>query len=194
MDQPLAVPELDAASPPASPAARAGVASVAGRVLLWFAGNVVLAVVVAWIAVGLQRQFNPVLVFALLAGIVLGAGGAWIARRCRLLSRKLIVPGAIFFGLLAVVGQEYFGYLQYQRDLDESTARDMQRARDVVLARAAFSVLDGTFTEFVERRRAANPWWLCAWALDALLTATITAVVSAAGLRRKQNSQQQPSP
>src|SRR6185295_8341086 len=113
---------------------------------LWLFANLALAVAAAWASVQLQREgFNPIGVLSLLVGVVLGLGGVWIARRCEMRRMWVLVTGAVVFGLLAVIGQEYFGYRQYQRELQESFTRDAKRAREILLARSAFSALGDTY-------------------------------------------------
>jgi len=144
------------------------------RYLLGLASNAALTAAVAWVAFQVQQEeIAPAVLFPLLVGAALGAGGAAIARFTRVGGARAAICGAIVWGLLVVIGQDYIGHRRRARLYDESLHRQ-DAAVAVALSQSA--EMQPRFDQFLVGRIRAHPLW---WSLDVVLTCGASALVTA---------------
>jgi hypothetical protein len=142
------------------------------RYLISFAAAALTTLAVAWIAFHLQQSgVAPVLVFPILVGAALGVALAAIARTARVPARRAAAIGAVCWGLLAAVAQDYIGHRVRLRQYDDELA-------DKPLAAALVHEvqLRPTFGAHLKGKLQAQPVW---WTLDLLLTAASAGLVVA---------------
>ncbi len=148
---------------------------------IWLIANVLLTAAVAWVAFQIQQEgIAPAALFPLAVGTLLGAGGLAIWRVVRAPSRRIALAGAIVWGLLVVVGQDYIGHRYRVRHYDDELARQDPL---VAAAMAQDFRLRPTFAEHLASRVRAHGAW---WCLDLALTAGASVLASALGIRRTQ--------
>lgn len=149
------------------------------RMLAWLLACSAGTVAVAWIGFHLQQEgFAPAVLFPLLVGGALGALCAAARRLTAFPSTRVAVATAIVWGLLAVVGQDYFGHRRRLRSLDEQLA-----ATGTVGALASSQVheLRPDFGQHVRGLARRQPVW---WTVDLVLTAMAAGTVTAYGAAR----------
>jgi hypothetical protein len=152
------------------------------RYLVWLASNATLTAAVAWMAFQLQQEeIAPAVLFPLLVGAALGAGGAAIARFSRLGGARAAICGAVVWGLLVVIGQDYIGHRRRARLYDESLNR---QDAAVAGALAQNAEMQPRFDQFLAGRVRAHPLW---WSLDVVLTCGASAAVTALCAKHKQS-------
>jgi hypothetical protein len=146
------------------------------RNLLWLSGGTVAAAAVTWIAFGLQQAgFAPAVAYPLLVGAALGACLAAIARWLGAPGARTAVAGAVVWGLLVVVGQDYIGHRHRVRQFIDELATQNSPA-----ALAVGGAAEPTFADHLAAVVGRAPWW---WSLELVLTATAAAAVTAWGRR-----------
>ena len=90
------------------------------------------------------------------------------------------MAGAIIWGLLAVIGQDYIGHRRHLRAYDSELER---HGSLVAVALEADGQLRPTFTQYLSGRVRSQPVW---WCLEVLLTAGAAAAVTAHDAGRRQ--------
>jgi hypothetical protein len=144
---------------------------------IWIAAGTLAAAAIAWIAFQLQQEgVAPAVLFPSAVGGALGAALLAIARFAHAPARRVAIAGAVAWGLLAVVTQDYIGHRHNLRRYDAELAENP-------LGAVAGDLLPRpSFADHVQGRwRAAGVWW----PLDLVLTSTAAAVVVAWGSRKR---------
>jgi hypothetical protein len=90
---------------------------VASQALLWMLAAPVLGAAVARLAVWVQNYWAPLLVFPLLVGCGLGLLLAGLMRVGQVGHRPTLCSGALVAAAVAVAGQHYFAYRDFQAAL-----------------------------------------------------------------------------
>jgi hypothetical protein len=144
--------------------------------VLWFLASLGLCYAVAWMAFQLQQeQIAPAVLFPLLVGAALGAGGSAIRHFTRAPNRRIALVGAVVWGLLVVVGQDYIGHRHRVRQYDDELGRHDP------LSSAALSAPDPLrprFAEYLAGVVRRQPVW---WSLEVALTSGAALLVTAWG-------------
>ena len=81
----------------------------------WLAAAAALGAVAAWLAVGAQFYFAPLLLFPILVGTGLGAASVGLMRIAQMGNRPTVLLGVLLSAAVAVAGQHYLGYLDYRQ-------------------------------------------------------------------------------
>ncbi len=81
----------------------------------WLAAAAALGAVAAWLAVGAQFYFAPLLLFPILVGTGLGAASVGLMRVAQMGNRPTVLLGVLLSAAVAVAGQHYLGYLDYRQ-------------------------------------------------------------------------------
>ncbi len=144
--------------------------------MLWILASLALSWAVAWIAFQLQQeQVAPAVLFPLLVGAVLGAGGLAIRHFTRAPRRRIALVAAVVWGLLVVVGQDYIGHRHRLRQYDA------ELGRHAPLSGVAVGESDPTrprFAEYLAGVVGRQPVW---WSLEVALTSGAALLVTAWG-------------
>ena len=69
----------------------------------------------AWLAVGAQFYFAPLLLFPILVGTGLGAASVGLMRVAQMGNRPTVLLGVLVSAAVAVAGQHYLGYSDYRQ-------------------------------------------------------------------------------
>jgi hypothetical protein len=149
------------------------------RLGIWLAASALWAATLAWLAFQIQQDgVAPAVLFPLVVGGALGAGNLGIVRFTRAPAGRTALVGAVAWGLLVVVGQDYIGHRYHLREYEVALAR-----HDPSLAEALAQEhqLRPTFAHYLAGRVSARPAW---WAVDLLCTAGAAALVTALGARK----------
>ncbi len=146
--------------------------------LLGLPAAAALGAVAAWLAVGAQFYFAPLLLFPLLVGLGVGAACVGLMRLTQVGNRPTIVLGVLLAAAVAVAGQHYLDYRQaLARSLHEIEA--LQRSGPVPITRLPAAPPQGFADYLRQQADAGRPvtakwsvrgWraWL-SWAVDGLL-------------------------
>lgn len=146
------------------------------RLLAWLALSALAALAVAWVAFQLQQEgIAPAVVFPVAVGAGLGGLSLAIWRYTRAPPRRVAIAGAVVWGLLAVVAQDYIGHRHFSRRFDQELARQHPLA-----AAMHDDTLRPSFPRYLVDRVGQRPVW---WTIEALLTGGAAAVVVALGAR-----------
>lgn len=152
----------------------------ADRFLFWLAANAAWSAATAWVAFQVQQEeIAPAVLFPLLVGAALGAGGWAIQRFTRVPGVRVAICGAAVWGLLVASGQDYIGYRHHVRLYDDALGR---QAPAYAAPLAHDSQMRPRFDEFLAGRVRAHPVW---WSLEVLLTSGAAALVTALGASGK---------
>ena len=92
-------------------------------------------------------------------------------------SRRAAVIGAVCWGLLAVVAQDYIGHRYRLRQYDE----ELNRENPLAVAVAREGKMLPTFSDHLAKTWRGRPVW---WTLDFALTAAAAGIVTAIGIRK----------
>ena len=150
---------------------------------IWLIANLLLTAAMAWVAFQIQQEgIAPAALFPLAVGTLLGAGGLAIWRAAGAPGRRIVLLGAVVWGLLVVLGQDYIGHRYRARHYDNALARQDPL---VAAAMAQDARLRPTFTEHLAGQVRAHSAW---WCLDLGLTVGATVLVTALGIRRMQHT------
>lgn len=148
----------------------------AERIVAWLAGSLVAALAVAWLAFQLQQEgVAPAVLFPLTVGAGLGSLLLALWRYTRAPARSVAIGGAVVWGLLAVVAQDYIGHRYFTRRFDQELARQHPLA-----AAMHDETLRPGLPRYLVDRVSQRPVW---WTLEALLTGGAAAGVVAVGSR-----------
>lgn len=146
------------------------------RVLAWLSLSVLAALAVAWVAFQLQQEgIAPAVVFPVAVGVSLGGLSLAIWRYTREPARRVAIFGAVAWGLLVVVAQDYIGHRHFSRRFDDELARQHPLA-----AAMHDDALRPGFSQYMVDRVGQRPVW---WILEALLTSGAATAVVALGAR-----------
>ena len=152
-----------------------------GRYAAWFIASALATAAISWTAFQIQQEgLAPAVLFPLSVGAALGVVLSAISRHALVPGRRAAVAAAIFWGLLAVVGQDYIGHRRHLR------AYDVELERHGSLVAAAVDAderLRPTFSQYLSGRVRSRPVW---WCLEVLLTAGSAAAVTACDAGRRQ--------
>lgn len=167
----------------------------------WIAGSLVQGIVVAWLAVVAGSYFNPLLLFSLVVGVVLGAIAVAAMRVAQVGNRPTVLLGTALAAGVTVAGQHYFTYEKAWSDYRvaarsaESKAQILQKAPTEFAQQVMdrMPVAPGTFGRYMleqaEEGRPIGAWrargWLAwaTWGLDGLLVAAAALALVAASVR-----------
>jgi hypothetical protein len=150
------------------------------RIFTWVAANSLLSAALAWLAFQLQQEgIAPAILFPLLVGAALGAGGTAIWRFTRWPKPRVVIAAAVVWGLLVVIGQDYIGHRRHLRLYDE--AIDRQQSALAVLA-AGDERMRPAFVEYLSGKVRGAPVW---WCLDLALTTGAAVLTTALAARKK---------
>lgn len=150
------------------------------RLLLWLLGNVLLTAAVAWVAFQLQQeQFAPAVVFPLLVGAALGAGGWAIRHFTRAPRRRIAIAAALVWGLLVVVGQDYIGHRHRLRQFDIEMGSQSPSSS---VTSGPTDTMRPRFSEYLAGVVRRQPLW---WSLELALTAGAAVAVTAWGTTKE---------
>ncbi len=153
--------------------------------LSWLIGNALLTIVVAWIAFQAQQeQIAPAVLFPLFVGACLGAGGRLILRVSRMSNTRLALAGAVAWGLLVVIGQDYIGHSHRVRLYADELDRQSPLAAVVVGQQPQMRPHFWPYLASVVR---GEPVW---WSLEAVLTCGAAAAVT---VMRRPDARSTPS-
>ena len=151
------------------------------RYAVWLAASTLATAAISWTAFQIQQEgLAPAVLFPLSVGAALGVVLSAIVRYTVVPRRRAAVAAAIFWGLLAVVGQDYIGH---RRRL---WAYDVELERHGSLVAAALDAegqLRPTFARYLSGRVRSRPAW---WCLEVLFTAGAAAIVTACDAGRRQ--------
>jgi hypothetical protein len=151
------------------------------RYLLWGVSNLMLTAAVAWVAFQIQQdEIAPAVLFPLLVGAAVGAGGLAIVRITGMPSLRWTLLGAAVWGLLVVVGQDYIGHRYRLRLYEDAVGRQSPLVAAVAVERPE---IRPRFDEFLAGVVREQPLW---WSLDVLLTTASTVAVTALGMTGKR--------
>lgn len=151
------------------------------RYAAWLVASAVATAAISWTAFQIQQEgLAPAVLFPLSVGAALGVVLSAISRWALVPKRRAAVAAAIFWGLLAVVGQDYIGHRRHLR------AYDVELERHGSLVAAALDAdgqLRPTFSQYLSGRVRSRTAW---WCVEVLLTAGAATAVTAcdAGHRR----------
>ncbi len=151
------------------------------RYAAWLVASALATAAISWTAFQIQQEgLAPAVLFPLSVGAALGVVLSAISRHALVPGRRAAVAAAIFWGLLAVVGQDYIGHRRHLR------AYDVELERHGSLVAAALDAegqLRPTFSQYLSGRVRSRTAW---WCVEVLLTAGAAAAVTAcdAGRRR----------
>jgi peptidoglycan/LPS O-acetylase OafA/YrhL len=152
--------------------------NAAERLIVWLVGSGLASLATAWVAFQLQQEgVAPAVLLPLAWGAGLGGLSLAIWRHTLVPARHWVVAGAVVWGLLAVVAQDYIGHGHYLRRFDDELARQHPLA-----AAVQGETLRPGFVRFLVDRVSQQPVW---WTLEALLAPGAAAVVVALGARPK---------
>lgn len=158
----------------------------AERWLIWFAAGTLAAAAIAWVAFQIQQEgIAPAVLFPMFVGAALGAALAAVGHVVRLPGRRAAAIGAVCFGLLAVVAQDYIGYRYRMRAFDDKLAEQSPLAAIA----AGGTDLRPTFADHLADKLRSRPVW---WTVDLLLTAAAAGAVLMLWTRRGTDAK--PSP
>ena len=180
---------------PSTPSGPAPAGFHAASCAVWLAGALPLSLAAAWLAVLIEPNFAPLVVFPVLVGLCLGAVLAGWMRLCRMAHRKTALLGVLAAVAMLVWGQHYLAYRHAQSQIDERFAF-LQRAQlemgEVAIAGlpAPPESLVGFLRQTAEQGRplaghvvrGAGVWWW--WGLEAALTLVGAVVPVWIALRR----------
>lgn len=142
------------------------------RVLAWLAGSLLSALGVSWLAFQLQQEgFAPAVLFPIMVGAGLGGLLSALRRYTERPARRVAIVGAVVWGLLAVVGQDYIGHRRFSQRFDQELARQHPLA-----AAMHDETLRPGLLRYLADRIGQQPLW---WTLEALLTSGAAAAVVA---------------
>jgi len=151
----------------------------AERYLIWFVSAALATAAIAWIAFQIQSDgFAPAVLFPLLVGSALGGTLVAIGRLTRWPGPRAAVVGAVCWGLLAVVAQDYIGHRYALREYNEK----LNQANPLAVAVAREGEMLPTLSGHLARTWQGHPVW---WTLDLALTAAAAGIATAFGLRTK---------
>jgi hypothetical protein len=146
------------------------------RFLLGLLGGVA-AVAVAWVAFQLQQdQIAPAVIFPAAVGAALGGLLLAMRRGIGPRLRRVAIAAAMFWGLVTVVSQDFFGYYYRAMMFDAQVAG----GHPLAAAMANERDLRPTFAGHLAERVGGRPGW---WAVDLVLTAAAAGGVVAWGTR-----------
>jgi len=149
-----------------------------GRMWQWYAGGVVVAVVLGWIAAAFHAAGRaPIGILPLGVGLALGAILSGIAAILRVAGRSRLIAGAAILALVAVLAEHAWLYQDFHRQWQEARASSAEVA--MFRPEAPWSL-----AEYFSRE--ASPARTALWALDATLI-TAAAVATVAILQRQPN-------
>jgi hypothetical protein len=149
-----------------------------GPLVLGLPAGVVVGLLVAWLAVPLQRHFAPWLFFPVLIGLLVGATLVALVRLSQVGHRRTILLLAFLAALTTVIGQHYLSY-HYVRALAREEAQRHPEASQLAPMFLGRPSAPNSFAEFLaseaSRGRRIGPYtahnslaWL-SWGLDGLL-------------------------
>ena len=155
----------------------------AERYLLWLAANTLATAAVAWVAFAVQQEgIAPAVLFPLFVGAALGGTEVTILRLTRVPSVRVVLAGALVWGLLVVVAQDYIGHRRRLRLYDDARAAQDPR---VALFMAQEPQMRPTFAAYWAGRVRAQPVW---WSLDGALTSGACAFVVALATKKPRTT------
>jgi hypothetical protein len=160
------------------------------KLVLWLPGVALLGGIAAWVAAGAQAHYNPIVLFAILVGIGLGAMLVGLMRVAEVGHRTTILVGTVLAAAIVVAGPHFVRYrdalrLEHQqfkkfRDIQKAAAED-----DLLNLQLTFPDPPADFADYLTHEAAegwplvagyvARGWaaWLC-WTVDGLLTLAVT--------------------
>ncbi len=168
------------------PASRTNSFNSLERYAIWLLGNLSAAALVAWIAFLMQQEgFAPAVLFPLLIGTALGGLGIAVWRLARVPARW-VIAGAIVWGLLVVVGQDYIGHRHRLRQYEEA----LDRHSPLAAMAAEQADMRPRFWQYWLGVVRGDPLW---WTLELVLTCAAAASVTALGTRHGAAGDTNPS-
>jgi hypothetical protein len=147
------------------------------QAILWFLATPLLGISVARVAVWVQGFRAPLVLFPLLVGIGLGLLLVAAMRRAQVGHRATVLSGTILAAAVAVAGQHYFSFLDFQ------AALTAQKPHGIALDdfQGIMPDVSTSFTRFMQRQamqgrpvtgeyslRGAIAW--ASWSFDGLLS------------------------
>lgn len=149
--------------------------SPALKLFFCLAGGLVLSVVLVQISYALQVQgFAPLVLLPLAIGFALGAGLGGLVRALAIKRRKLVIAGAIVWGLLVVLGQDYIGYRELRKQY-ENPKPGSALAKLILAGDNQFG--PANFGEYLAARVRKTPVW---WSVDLIVTVLAAGSTAAA--------------
>ncbi len=148
--------------------------------IVWLLPAIVLSIVLARIAVWLEREGYVSALSPIVLGAILGVLIALLARSAGEPSRVVILIGVFVLTLLCVVTEHVLVYLEYRSKIAEAAQRDPK----LQLVQAAGGLPAPTFGEFIRDQAPiritpnAMPNWLW-WIINATLTIVTSMGVAA---------------
>jgi hypothetical protein len=145
--------------------------------VIWLLAGALATAGVAWVAFQVQQDgVAPAVVFPVVVGAVVGGTIAALGRTLAISRRYVLVIGAVFWGMLVVLGQDYVGH----RERVRRYADELAGQSPLAALTAEGAKLRPTFADYLARKVEAQPVW---WTLDFLLTAVAAGAVAAACTR-----------
>ncbi len=149
--------------------------------LLWMPAAAGLGAVTAWLAVGAQFYFSPLLLFPILVGTGLGAVNVGLMRLAQMGNRPTVILGTLLSAAVAVVGPHYLDYrhalARSQHQMEAAIGKGAPPAVARVLVAPPESFADYLRRQADLGRPLTASWslfgwkaWL-SWAVDGLLVA-----------------------
>ncbi len=152
------------------------------RLIAWTSVCAVDGAAAAWLAVGVERVFSPLILFPALVGAVLGVTLVGLFRLMQVAGRPMLLGGCLLAGTVAVAGEHYFSYRTH-REAAEEQAKTFRKAETLLPGLVRGSVPRpaenlGQFLRWQALRGrpiaggyvARGGWAWASWALDALIT------------------------
>lgn len=142
----------------------------AAGMLLWYAGGVVAAILVGWLAAWIHSHARaPVGITSMGVGMALGAALSAVAVKLRVVARPAVVGGAVVLALITVLAEHGWLYREFRRQWHEARGQSphvaMFRDQSPWSARQYFT-------------HEASPRRIALWCVDvALITASAAGTV-----------------
>jgi hypothetical protein len=153
------------------------------RFVLWLVAHALVTAAVAWVAFQIQQeQIAPAVLFPLVVGAALGASGVAIRHFTRAPSRRIALVGAIVWGLLVVVGQDYIGHRHRLRQYDDALGRNGPLSS---MAVGPQDPMRPRFAEYLAGVMRRRPVW---WSLEVALTSGAALLVTAWGTTKDRST------
>lgn len=150
------------------------------QLILGLPAGLVHGMLVAWLAVMIQRHFAPWLLFPVLIGLLLGATFVALVRLSQIGHRRTLLLVALVSVVTTVVGQHYLGYL-HAKQVAREEAKLFQKAQQVapMFLKGRPMGPASSFAEFlcwqaargrsIGRYTAQDAFAWLSWGLDGLL-------------------------
>lgn len=152
----------------------------AERYFVWIVCGTAAALAIGWIAFQIQQEgVAPAVLFPLLVGAALGGAAAALARWANLPNARVVAAGAVCWGLLAVVAQDYIGHRERLRLYHQELQSQAPLAAAV--AGEDEAEMRPTFWGHLAETGRRRPGW---WAADFALTAAAAGIVAGLATRR----------